>query len=275
MSNQSVSFALNHMACPTLSPLELISAAKELGMAAVELRNDVKENSVTDVETAKAVKEAADAAGITVLSINALYPFNVWNEERKAQAEQMAATAAAAGAKGLVCCPLVDGDDNRSDEQRAADLRAALTDLKAILGKHGLQGYVEALGFPISTLRFKKEAVDAIADVDGEAIFGLVHDTFHHVGSSDPDLYPQKTGLVHVSSVVDSDITFTDMLDGHREFVMEGDRLDSVAQVKALFDGGYEGYISFEPFFAGLWELENPVTEIRKSMDYMKAALAR
>ena len=275
MSNQSVSFALNHMACPTLSPLELISAAKELGMAAVELRNDVKENSVTDVETAKAVKEAADAAGITVLSINALYPFNVWNEERKAQAEQMAATAAAAGAKGLVCCPLVDGDDNRSDEQRAADLRTALTDLKAILGKHGLQGYVEALGFPISTLRFKKEAVDAIADVDGEATFGLVHDTFHHVGSSDPDLYPQKTGLVHVSSVVDSDITFTDMLDGHREFVMEGDRLDSVAQVKALFDGGYEGYISFEPFFAGLWELENQVTEIRKSMDYMKAALAR
>ena len=143
MSNQSVSFALNHMACPTLSPLELISAAKELGMAAVELRNDVKENSVTDVETAKAVKEAADAAGITVLSINALYPFNVWNEERKAQAEQMAATAAAAGAKGLVCCPLVDGDDNRSDEQRAADLRTALTDLKAILGKHGLQGYVD------------------------------------------------------------------------------------------------------------------------------------
>ncbi|MDO6476165.1 TIM barrel protein [Alteromonas sp. 1_MG-2023] len=275
MSNQSVSFALNHMACPTLSPLELISAAKELGMAAVELRNDVKENSVTDVETAKAVKEAADAAGITVLSINALYPFNVWNEERKAQAEQMAATAAAAGAKGLVCCPLVDGDDNRSDEQRAADLRTALTDLKAILGKHGLQGYVEALGFPISTLRFKKEAVDAIADVNGEATFGLVHDTFHHVGSSDPDLYPKKTGLVHVSSVVDSDITFTGMLDGHREFVMEGDRLDSVAQVKALFDGGYEGYISFEPFFAGLWELENPVTEIRKSMDYMKAALAQ
>ncbi len=275
MSNQSVSFALNHMACPTLSPLELISAAKELGMAAVELRNDVKENSVTDVETAKAVKEAADAAGITVLSINALYPFNVWNEERKAQAEQMAATAAAAGAKGLVCCPLVDGDDNRSDEQRAADLRTALTDLKGILGKHGLQGYVEALGFPISTLRFKKEAVDAIADVNGEATFGLVHDTFHHVGSSDPDLYPKKTGLVHVSSVVDSDITFTDMLDGHREFVMEGDRLDSVAQVKALFDGGYEGYISFEPFFAGLWELENPVTEIRKSMDYMKAALAQ
>ena len=154
-------------------------------------------------------------------------------------------------------------------------MRTALTDLKGILGKHGLQGYVEALGFPISTLRFKKEAVDAIADVNGEATFGLVHDTFHHVGSSDPDLYPKKTGLVHVSSVVDSDITFTDMLDGHREFVMEGDRLDSVAQVKALFDGGYEGYISFEPFFAGLWELENPVTEIRKSMDYMKAALAQ
>ena len=63
MSNQAVSFALNHMACPTLSPLAMIEAAKNLGMEAVELRNDVKENSVTDVETAKAVRAAAEARG--------------------------------------------------------------------------------------------------------------------------------------------------------------------------------------------------------------------
>ena len=148
-----------------------------------------------------------------------------------------------------------------------------MTDLKVILDKHNLQGYVEALGFPISTLRFKKEAIEAINDVDGNDVFGLVHDTFHHVGANDPDMYPQVTSLVHVSAVIDKDITFADMLDGHREFVMADDRLNSISQVKSLIDGGYDGYISFEPFYAGLWDLQDPVSEIRKSMEYMKKAL--
>ena len=274
MSNQAVSFALNHMACPTLSPLAMIEAAKNLGMEAVELRNDVKENSVTDVETAKAVRAAAEAANITVLSINALYPFNVWNDERKAQAENMADVAAAAGAIGLVCCPLVDADDARSEAQRTADLEAALTDLKAILSERGLKGFVEPLGFPISTLRFKQEAIDAISAVGGEDTFGLVHDTFHHAGSSDPNFFPLQTGLVHISAVVDKDISFTDMLDGHREFVMDGDKLQSIAQMKTLFEGGYKGYISFEPFSDGVWQSTDPVGDIKASMDYIKSALS-
>ncbi|GAC12549.1 TIM barrel protein [Paraglaciecola chathamensis] len=273
MSETSILFALNHMACPTLSPIELIGAAKELGMGAVELRNDVKENSVIELETARAVKVAADDAGISVLSINALYPFNVWNEERRSQAEEMAEVAAAAGARGLVCCPLVDAEDNRTAAQRATDLRIALKDLKDILEKHSLHGYVEALGFPISTLRFKKEAIEAINDVGGNDVFGLVHDTFHHVGANDPDIYPQATGLVHVSAVIDKEIAFADMLDGHREFVGAGDRLNSISQVKSLIDGGYTGYISFEPFYAGLWDLQDPVSEIRKSMEYMAKTL--
>ena len=175
---------------------------------------------------------------------------------------------------GLVCCPLVDADDARTDVQRTADLKAALTDLKTILSERGLKGFVEPLGFPISTLRFKQEAVSAIKAVEGEEIFGLVHDTFHHAGASDPDFFPLQTGLVHVSAVVDKDITFTDMLDGHREFVMDGDKLDSIAQVKALFEGGYKGYISFEPFSDGVWQSSDPVGDIKASMDYMKSALS-
>jgi|GEM_PF-2809926 predicted xylose isomerase-like sugar epimerase len=38
MSNQEFKFALNHMACPTLSPLEMLDMAAELGIHAVELR---------------------------------------------------------------------------------------------------------------------------------------------------------------------------------------------------------------------------------------------
>ena len=35
--------------------MELINLAKNLGIAAVELRNDVKENSITDIATAESV----------------------------------------------------------------------------------------------------------------------------------------------------------------------------------------------------------------------------
>ena len=38
MSNQEFKFALNHMACPPLSPLEMLDMAAELGIHAVELR---------------------------------------------------------------------------------------------------------------------------------------------------------------------------------------------------------------------------------------------
>lgn len=37
--------------------------------------------------------------GIRILSINALYPFNIWNDERAEQAEQLASLAEAVGAK--------------------------------------------------------------------------------------------------------------------------------------------------------------------------------
>jgi len=35
------------------------------------------------------VRELCAAQGITVLSINALYPFNVWNDERRAQIDTL------------------------------------------------------------------------------------------------------------------------------------------------------------------------------------------
>jgi len=274
MSVQPKNFALNHMACPRLSPLELVDAAVELGMGAIELRNDVKENSISDLATARAVADKAAAAGVEVLSINALYPFNIWNEERAAQAEKLAALCSASGAIGLVCCPLVSGEYKASAEERNAGLKAALSALKAILEKYQLKGFVEALGFPISSLRMKQDAVNAIRAVGGEGMFGLVHDTFHHRGAAEKVMFPQMTGLVHVSGVVDPVISFDDMLDAHRVFVDEGDRLDSVGQVRELLANGYKGYISFEPFADELWQLADPIGAVRTSMEYMCRRLA-
>jgi len=274
MPVQASNFALNHMACPRLSPIDLVDAARELGMGAIELRNDVKENSIADLDTAKAVAKKAAAAGIEVLSINALYPFNIWNDERAAQAEKLAALCSASSATGLVCCPLVSAEYNAPARQRAEGLKAALTGLKPILEKYKLKGFVEVLGFPISSLRLKQDAVDAIRAIGAENIYGLVHDTFHHRGAAEQVMYPQMTGLVHVSGVVDPAISFDDMLDAHRVFVDANDRLDSVDQVRELLATGYKGYISFEPFADELWHLEDPVGAVRESLEFMLRELA-
>ena len=86
MKSNKIKFAVNHRSCPQLSPMELIDLAVELGVSAIELRNDVKENSITDIGIAKSVAQYALKKNIEVLTINALYPFNIWNKERKAQA---------------------------------------------------------------------------------------------------------------------------------------------------------------------------------------------
>ena len=67
-------------------------------------------------------KIAADKAGVTIISINALYPFNVWGGDLPARAEAMADYANACGARALVMCPLNDGSPVAFD-----DLVAALT----------------------------------------------------------------------------------------------------------------------------------------------------
>ena len=261
-------FGLNHMVCPSLTPMQVLDAAASIGIDAVELRNDVGENSITDLETAKAVGAKAKELGIEIRSINALYPFNVWNEEREAQAEKLAQLAQACGATGLVSCPLNDGS-----EVDRAGLEAALTGLDKVLSKYDLKGFIEPLGFPISSLRLKAEALAAI-DATGTADrFSLVHDTFHHRGAGETGLFPARTGLVHVSGLEDSEITFNDMLDGHRVFVGPNDRLGNVDQLKALLEQGYDDLVSFEPFAEEVWNLEDPIAALKESMDYIQASL--
>ncbi|GGO89547.1 hypothetical protein GCM10011348_47540 [Marinobacterium nitratireducens] len=275
MSVQNLKFSLNHMVAPKMTAIELLETASALGLKAVELRNDVQENSVTELENARAIGSKARELGIEVLSINALYPFNIWNDERAAQAEKLAELAAACGAVGLVMCPLVDAEYKAGAEERKAGLLAALKGIQPILEKHGLKGFVEPLGFPISSLRTKREAVEAIRELGAETRFGLVHDTFHHKGAGETEFYPEFTGLVHVSGVEDPAISFDDMLDAHRVMVGPDDRLDNIGQLQALLAGGYQGYVSFEPFATSVTELERPVPVIEESMAYIRDGLAR
>lgn len=274
MAQHALKFALNHMVCPRWTPQQLIETAAEMGVGAVELRNDVGENSVLDLDAARAAGRRAQALGIEVLSINALYPFNIWNTQRADKAEQLAQLVDAAGGHGLVLCPLVDADYTASEADKRAGLEQALTELDAILGRYDLQGFVEPLGFPISSLRYKAEAVDAIRSLGLESRFGLVHDTFHHQGAGEREFFADLTGLVHISGLEDSAIGFEEMLDEHRLLVGERDRLDNVGQLRRLLADGYDGYVSFEPFAAEVHGLEDPVAALRASMALVRDGLA-
>jgi len=82
MANRRIKFGFNHMVSPSLTPEALVDAAVQAGAVAIELRNDVGANSIKDVDTARRVGAKAKDHGLEVRSINALYPFNVWNDER-------------------------------------------------------------------------------------------------------------------------------------------------------------------------------------------------
>ncbi len=268
-----IKFALNHMVCPSFSYERFTQGAKALGMSAVEFRNDIGDMSVNSMESAKAAGQAARAAGLKVLTINALYPFNIWNDERADQAKTIGDFAQELGAQGLVLCPLVDADYDFSQEDRQEQLKQALIGLKGILQERNLQGFVEVLGFPISSIRFKRDAVSAIRELGFEGTFALVHDTFHHKVAGEEEFFAGNTGLVHISGVEDTTVAYDQMQDSHRILIGDQDRLDNAGQIKTLAEGGYEGYFSFEPFSEPVWNLEDPIGATRESMDFILSKL--
>lgn len=259
-------FAMNHITAPNVSLEDFFAMARALGATEVEIRNDLP--NIVGSWDAAAVRDAAAKAGVTIISINALYPFNVWSGDLPARAEAMADYAAACGAKALVMCPLNDGAKVAFD-----DLVAALKAMKPILEARGLTGLVEPLGFPISSLRTKAEAVRAIKAAGGENVYRLVHDTFHHHLAGETEYFPEWTGLVHISGVVDPDVTVDAMLDPHRVLVDARDRLENIAQIKALRAAGFHGPYSFEPFAPEVHDLADSKGAVQTSMDYIRAAL--
>ncbi|WP_245430171.1 MULTISPECIES: TIM barrel protein [Mesorhizobium] len=192
-----------------------------------------------DVSAGADVRSAAAEAGVGVISINALQRFNEWTPARKAEASKLADYAAACGAKTLMLVPVNDGSWPANGERRG-DLRFALKALKPILQSRGLIGLIEPLGFQTCSLRSKNEAAKAIAAIDGQSVFRLVHDTFHHTLAGEPFFSCDLTGLVHISRVNDP-IHWI-----YPDRVLFGS--DNGSQIRALLDGGYAGPFSFAPF---------------------------
>jgi 2-keto-myo-inositol isomerase len=265
-----LTFALNHMVAPGLKPAAFFALCRDLGLSDVEIRNDLSGNAIIDGTPAAAIKAQAAENGMSIATINALQRFNEWNAAREAEAIELADYARDAGAAALVLVPVNDGT-GKADGERQRNLRTALTALTAILGDRGVRGLVEPLGFEICSLRSKREAAEAIEDVDGTDTFRMVHDTFHHHLAGEPDIFPGMTGLVHISGVDDPAVTVSDMRDPHRVLVDAADRLDNVGQIRALVSGGYQGLLSFEPFSPVVQKLTEPRAALAESIAFIRS----
>lgn len=266
-----LTFALNHMVAPSLPVEAFFDLAAQLGLRAVEIRNDLAGNAILDGTPPGEVRRLAQAKGLDIISINALQRFNDWTDERGREAESLIAYASGCGARALVLVPVNDGS-GCADGERQANAEKALVALKPMLSDAGIVGLVEPLGFDICSLRSKREAAAAIEAVGGHGVFKLVHDTFHHHLAGEPDIFPDLTGLVHISGVTEEGLEISDMRDSHRVLVDSRDRLDNIGQIRALTASGYQGPFSFEPFAAEVHALGDPQTALRESMDFIQAA---
>jgi len=245
-------FSLNHMVAPRLDHAKFFDLARKLGVTDVEIRNDLPGVALADGTPAAEVGKEAKARGLNVLTINALQRFNLWDDARAKEAEFMIAQCAESGTQALVLCPVNDVAYTPSASERRAELVKALNGLKPMLSAAGVRGFVEPLGFPECSLRYKEEAVEAIEAVGGGDVFRIVHDTFHHFVAGEIKTFPRMTGLVHVSGVIDPAATAATMRDPHRVLIDASDRIGNVEQLRALLAGGYAGPASFEPFAASV-----------------------
>lgn len=266
-----LSFALNHMTVARQSFGQVLQTARTLGMVGIELRNDLPQ-AMFDGLAPEAAGEAIRASGLRLLALAEVKRFNDWSSDKAAEALAMMKTAKAAGAEAV---SLIPRNDNlgMGNGERQANLRLALRDLKPMLEDHGLIGMVEPLGFAVCALRYKAEAVEAIDALNGKDHFKLVHDTFHHFLAGGGAYFPEHTGIVHVSGVVDPAISADDMTDAHRVLVDSRDRLGNVQQIADLRRAGWNGPISFEAFAPSVHEAPDPSGGLRQSMEFIASGL--
>jgi 2-keto-myo-inositol isomerase len=269
-----LSYALNHMVAPRKSFAELVELATALGLDQVEIRNDLPGVAISDGTPPERIRELAEATEVRILSINALQRFNDWNEERAREAARLAGYARDCSAAALVLCPVNDASWRRSDQERLDGLRQALRALAPILAEADIVGLIEPLGFAESSLRLKGEAVEAIEELELGERFRLVHDTFHHYLAGEARLFPEWTGLVHISGVEDASLPLERTRDEHRVLVGANDLSGALLQILALMEG-YSGAYSFEPFARSVHGLGNIAGALELSMHWIDREIAR
>ncbi len=269
MKIESDRFCINRKIAPALSLEAFFRLVSELGIHKVELRNDMAGGQVTDNLTPQQVRQLAERYQIEILTINAIYPFNQLTPRVLKLTESLLQTARDSGARALVLCPLNDGTPVAEQETLAA-----LHELAPLFARYGIDGLVEPLGFPQSSLRSALQTQALIRDA--RAPFSLLLDTFHH------HLYPPAEqerdrldipaiGLVHISGV-DDPRPREQLTDEERIMLTPQDRLHSCAQMRELEARGYRGVYSFEPFASQLaqWDAAQVADAIESSLSLIR-----
>jgi 2-keto-myo-inositol isomerase len=237
-------FALNQKTAPKLGFAAFLDLAAELGCVGVEPRNDLGRPLFDGIEPVRA-GEMARQRGLRFIGLSEIYPFNDWNENRRAAVGCLIETARASGAETVSFIPLVDVREGDGAE-RARTLRAVLAEILPMLHGTGVVGLVEPIGFSTSSIRFQREATLAIESVGADDRLGIVHDTFQHALAGDADIVVRHIRLVHISGIAGGSDILTDSLDAQRILVDESDRTDTSGQVKSLLEAGYAGPFSYE-----------------------------
>lgn len=269
-----LSFALNQITAPRLSCGEFIQLAKRLGCSGVELRNDLRDKRLCDREffdgdSPERMGAIVRENGIRLLGLSEVYAFNRWSDEIRNKVDRLIGEAVASGAESISLIPSNDGR-TETDDARLDALRNALSRILPMLEGTDLIALVEPLGFPTSSLRRKGEAIAAIKAVGGDARYRLVHDTFHHHLASEQEFFPEWTGIVHISGVVDPSVEVRDMQDRHRILVTGEDRLGNLSQIAALSAAGYRGAYSYECFAPSVHESASLESEVGQSLAFIR-----
>lgn len=266
-----LNFALNHMSLAKRPYRDLLAVASNLACTGVEVRNDLGVPLFDGLDAEEAGRNAA-AAGISIYAVAEVKAFTDFSDDTLARAKALAETAVACGARGVALIPRCDGVSIAKTE-RVSNLRTALRELKPLFAEYGLIGFVEPLGFEHSALRSKRETIEAIEHCGGREQFQLVHDTFHHYLFEDSTLFPEYTGMVHISGVIDQTLDAAQFRDEHRVLVGKADRLGNIAQLRALIEAGYSGPISTEAFAPNVHDFIDPAKELAGSFEYIAATL--
>lgn len=266
-------FCINRKIAPNLKLENFFRLVKSCGLSKVELRNDMPGGKVTDDLSNEQLNALATELGIEIVTINALGMFNLLTDQAALlkNAEALLVQAKAIHSKALVMCPHCNTSDRRSEAQKREDTLTALQLLAPLFKQYGVEGYVEPLGFGISSLRSSLLAQAIIRD--SGAPYKIVLDTFHHYLSDvtqpefDAHIRVEEIGLVHLSGVEDPRVKGA-LSDEERIMLSNKDRLASVAQVQNLERLGYQGVYAFEPFSSQLntWTEGDIEREIRQSI---------
>lgn len=256
-------FSLNRIACPNFSMSEFFKFTRSIGLSKVELRNDLPgkmsvEGVVDGLKPAE-VQKMANEEGIEIITINALQKFNLASVRDNALSdlEQLLSLSAEIKCKSLILCPNNDISDFRTPAQRYIETVEALRQYGQLFVQYGIAGFLEPLGFGISSLASLPIAMHAVKE-SGFSCFKVVHDTFHHhIGPDDIGIFGADgfgasyetvyTGLVHISGV-EENIPLNSFQDEHRVLVGPNDRMRNKEQIKLLDTLGYMGDYSFESF---------------------------